>query len=56
MTEIFIALVAGTLIGIIFSLLRLPIPAPEAISGIAGILGIYLGSLTYSWIIERFFS
>ncbi|WDE14041.1 XapX domain-containing protein [Thalassomonas haliotis] len=56
MTEILIALTAGTIIGIVFSLLKLPIPAPQAISGVAGILGIYLGSLTYSWIIERFFS
>lgn len=56
MTEILIALGTGTLVGIVFSLLKLPIPAPQAISGVAGILGIYLGSITYSWIIERFFS
>ncbi|MBO9490503.1 DUF1427 family protein [Endozoicomonas sp. G2_1] len=56
MTEILLALVTGALVGIIFSLLKLPLPAPPVISGIAGIVGIYLGGQAYSWIIERFFS
>lgn len=56
MTDILLALGTGALVGIIFSLLKLPLPAPPVISGIAGIVGIYLGGLAYGWIIERFFS
>lgn len=56
MSEILLALGTGALVGIIFSVLKLPLPAPPVISGIAGIVGIYLGGIGYSWIIERFFS
>ncbi len=56
MTEILLALATGALVGIIFSVLKLPIPAPPVLSGIAGIFGIYLGGIGYNWIIERFFS
>ena len=37
------ALSAGSLVGIIFSLLKLPIPAPQELTGITGIIGIYIG-------------
>jgi XapX domain-containing protein len=56
MTEILLALFAGAIVGILFSLIKLPLPAPPVLSGIAGIFGIYLGGMAYSWIIERFFS
>lgn len=56
MTEILLALFAGAVVGILFSLIKLPLPAPPVLSGIAGIFGIYLGGMAYSWIIERFFS
>lgn len=56
MTEVLLALLTGALVGVIFSVLKLPIPAPPVLSGIAGIFGIYLGGMGYSWIIERFFS
>jgi XapX domain-containing protein len=56
MTELLFALLAGTIVGILFSLIKLPLPAPPVLSGIAGIFGIYLGGMTYNWIIERFFS
>ena len=56
MSEILLALVAGTIVGILFSLIKLPLPAPPVLSGIAGIFGIYLGGMGYHWIIERFFS
>lgn len=56
MTEVLLSLATGALVGVIFSLLKLPLPAPPVISGIAGIVGIYLGGLGYSWIVERFFS
>ncbi|MGB1198697.1 MAG: XapX domain-containing protein [Thalassotalea sp.] len=56
MSEILLALVAGTIVGVLFSLIKLPLPAPPVLSGIAGIFGIYLGGMGYHWIIERFFS
>ena len=37
------ALATGTVVGIIFALLKLPIPAPSVLAGIMGIVGIYLG-------------
>ena len=56
MTEILISLATGALVGIVFSVLKLPLPAPPVLSGIAGIFGIYLGGIGYQWLIERFFS
>lgn len=56
MTEVLLALVTGAIVGIVFSVLKLPLPAPPVLSGIAGIVGIYIGGTAYSWIIERFFS
>ena len=56
MTEVLLALVTGAFVGILFSVLKLPLPAPPVISGLAGIAGIYLGGIGYQWIIERFFS
>jgi XapX domain-containing protein len=54
--ELGLALATGILVGIIFSVLKLPLPAPPVLSGIIGIFGIYLGGMAYHWIIERFFS
>lgn len=41
--EILKSLLAGISCGIIFSLFKLPCPAPLVFAGIVGILGIYLG-------------
>lgn len=43
MREVLLSLATGSIVGIIFSFAKLPIPAPQALAGIAGILGIYLG-------------
>ncbi|MFW6034654.1 MAG: XapX domain-containing protein [Halothermotrichaceae bacterium] len=43
MKEIFLSLITGFIVGIIFSFFKLPIPAPPALAGVAGIVGIYLG-------------
>ena len=56
MQEVALALVAGFIVGILFSLLKLPIPAPPVLSGVMGIVGVYLGGLSYLWIVERYFS
>jgi len=41
---------AGLICGIIFTLLKLPIPAPPVLSGIIGILGVYLGFVLINWL------
>lgn len=56
MTEILLALFAGLLVGIVFSAVKLPLPAPPVLSGIIGIVGIYLGGHLYQWVIKSFFS
>lgn len=45
-----LALVTGVITGIVFTFLKLPLPAPPAIPGIAGILGIFLGSKAIEYI------
>ncbi|MCT4564265.1 MAG: DUF1427 family protein [Maledivibacter sp.] len=39
-----VALVVGIVTGAIFSLSKLPLPAPPTLAGIAGIVGIFVGS------------
>lgn len=45
MKEIGLALLAGVIVGLIFKLIKLPLPAPPVMAGIVGIVGIYLGGL-----------
>ncbi|WP_400244090.1 XapX domain-containing protein [Niallia sp. JL1B1071] len=50
MKLVIFALVTGFLTGFIFGVLKLPIPAPGAFSGIVGIFGIYAGYRAFEWI------
>ncbi|TJY41146.1 XapX domain-containing protein [Cohnella pontilimi] len=45
MKEIVLALVTGLIVGCLFKLLKLPIPAPPVLPGVLGIVGIYLGGI-----------
>ena len=36
-------LICGIIVGVLFRVLKLPIPAPEQIEGIFGIFGIFIG-------------
>lgn len=56
MNEVLLSLAAGLFVGVLFSAIKLPIPAPPVLSGIMGIVGVYLGSVGYHWIVERFFA
>ncbi|ORT49202.1 XapX domain protein [Vibrio sp. qd031] len=56
MSEVLMAMAAGLVCGLIFSALKLPIPAPPVLSGVMGIVGVYIGGMSYQWIVERFFS
>jgi XapX domain-containing protein len=44
-----LALLAGLIAGALFSLIEIPIPAPPNLSGILGIIGIYLGYKGIEW-------
>lgn len=35
--------ITGAIVGVIFKFLKFPIPAPSAIEGILGIIGIFVG-------------
>ena len=48
----FIALLVGIVTGLIFSIFKLPIPAPPVLPGIIGIVGVYLGSKGYHVIMQ----
>jgi XapX domain-containing protein len=50
MKEILLALLTGIIVGFLFAFLKLPIPAPPAISGITGIVGIYVGFKLFQWL------
>ncbi|WLD93205.1 XapX domain-containing protein [Alkalihalobacillus sp. AL-G] len=43
MKILLLSIVTGFSVGVVFALLKLPIPAPPALAGILGIVGIYLG-------------
>ncbi|WP_107728140.1 DUF1427 family protein [Desmospora activa] len=42
-------LLTGLIVGFLFALMKLPIPAPPALPGILGIVGIYLGFKLFHW-------
>jgi XapX domain-containing protein len=50
MKEIFLALLAGILVGVLFKFLKLPIPAPPVLTGVVGIFGVYFGGIVADWI------
>lgn len=56
MSEVLLAVFAGVLVGFVFSAIKLPLPAPPVISGIMGIVGIYIGGQAYQLVVEKFFS
>ncbi len=43
MNQIILASLSGLIVGGLFSFLNLPIPAPPTLSGVMGIIGIYIG-------------
>ena len=47
--DILSSLLTGAAVGALFQLLRLPVPAPPVLAGVAGIFGIWLGA----WLVRR---
>jgi len=43
--DMIMAPVVGLIVGVIFRMLKLPLPAPPVLPGILGIVGIFLGGL-----------
>lgn len=43
MKEVLLSLGTGAVVGFLFAFLKLPIPAPPALAGVVGIVGIYIG-------------
>lgn len=43
MKEIILSTATGIAVGLIFAKLKLPVPAPQTIPGLMGIVGIFLG-------------
>jgi len=55
MQEVILALIAGALVGFLFALIKLPIPAPPALAGVMGIVGVYLGFKLFHYVTPIFF-
>ncbi|NPV87912.1 DUF1427 family protein [Coprothermobacteraceae bacterium] len=53
MLEALLATVVGFITGFVFSLLKLPVPAPATFSGVMGVLGIFLGFLAAKALIKN---
>ena len=50
MQAVLLALVTGVVVGVVFSAVKLPLPAPPVLAGVSGIVGIYLGGQLFQWI------
>lgn len=53
MSEVLLALLAGLIVGVFFTLVRLPIPAPPTLPGVAGIVGVFLGCVAMRLLLHR---
>jgi XapX domain-containing protein len=50
-----LALGTGAIVGAIFAVVKLPIPAPRVLPGIIGIVGLWLGYVMVTLVVRRFF-
>lgn len=54
MKELVLSLLAGIVVGAVFKLMKLPLPAPPVLSGILGIFGVYLGGVIVQKVYDLF--
>ncbi|MCT4607297.1 MAG: DUF1427 family protein [Marinisporobacter sp.] len=54
MKLVILALLTGIITGSIFTWAKLPLPAPPTLAGIAGIIGIFLGSKIVDYLMKIF--
>ena len=52
MKQVVIAFLTGLGTGALFSLFKLPIPAPPTLPGVVGIIGIFLGYLLVKYLLK----
>ncbi|WP_036140700.1 XapX domain-containing protein [Luteibacter sp. 9135] len=50
--EPILAVTAGLAVGMLFSWLKLPLPAPPTLTGILGAFGVFLGSVIYRMVVR----
>ncbi len=53
MKDILVPLGVGLLIGIIFRLLKLPVPVPHGWGGLLGLIGMFIGSELMPIVLQR---
>jgi XapX domain-containing protein len=51
--QLLLCMGAGFAIGIIFNLLRLPVPVPHGWGGVVGLIGMFIGEKIFQLIISR---
>ncbi|MDO7789194.1 XapX domain-containing protein [Desulforamulus aquiferis] len=52
MKEIILSTATGVAVGLIFAILKLPVPAPQTMPGVMGIVGIFIGymlAIRFGW-------
>ncbi|MDQ0197745.1 XapX domain-containing protein [Neobacillus ginsengisoli] len=54
MKELVLSVIAGIAVGILFKLLKLPLPAPPVFSAVLGVFGVYFGGVIAGWIMGFF--
>jgi XapX domain-containing protein len=54
-TQNLLAVGAGLFVGVLFSWLKLPLPAPPTLTGILGAFGVFLGSVLFRLLSAKFF-
>lgn len=52
MKLVLLALITGVIAGGIFTLFKLPLPAPPTVAGIAGIFGIFAGAKLAEFVMQ----
>jgi XapX domain-containing protein len=51
--QILLSLLAGVICGVVFTALKLPIPAPPVFPAIVGIFGVFLGMKVFLFVADR---
>lgn len=49
-----LSIVTGLVVGLVFRLMKLPLPAPNVLAGVLGIVGIFLGGVMGDKLIDFF--
>ena len=52
---IFVSILTCAFVGVLFTALKLPLPAPPTFAGVCGIFGVFFGYQFFLYISQRFF-